>query len=344
MSLALFLQLKVLYHFVFENLLWTKSCDSSRVLVVSPKECRYCCCSWRADVPLWGVGAADAFLICLWCVWSREAGVALSLVAFAVAPAAPATTAAWSSWPDGATSCSGGATGTVPRGWPLSVCLLVSKGYRARKRNTAPIERKRKRKLFKREWWNAKSNRKWLGNQGRHQAKEISFEDQAGQRNKSSPNLWDSFLVGPDQPGLQDGSDLSDYWGTVCATPSPSISADLGIWSYRNESAHLSQTLPGLLHVYLPSVHLFCSPPFSARSRVLSQGPQSPISPWCCSPAALSLHFTPVLFCPGLGLATCEGDKVGGRGKEMPRGEHSVLRGAHQSHSTHRASRGRSHT
>ena len=69
-----FLQLKVLYYFVFENLLRTKSCDSRRVLVVSPKGCRYCCRSWRADAPLWGGGAADAFLICLWCVWSWGGG------------------------------------------------------------------------------------------------------------------------------------------------------------------------------------------------------------------------------------------------------------------------------
>ena len=53
-----------------------------------------------------------------------------------------------SPWLDGPTSCSGAGVGGL-RDCPQTltlICLLVSKGYRARKRNTDPIERKRNRK------------------------------------------------------------------------------------------------------------------------------------------------------------------------------------------------------
>ena len=58
-----------------------------------------------------------------------------------------------SPWPDGPISCSGArrGLGDCPQRWTLICLFAVSKGYRARKRNTDPIERKRNRKLFKRE-------------------------------------------------------------------------------------------------------------------------------------------------------------------------------------------------
>lgn len=49
------------------------------------------------------------------------------------------------------------------------------------------------------------------------QPQEVRLDDRQARRTKSSPNPWNSFLS-PDVQGLQGGSDLSSYGGTVCAT------------------------------------------------------------------------------------------------------------------------------
>ena len=83
--------------------------------------------------------------------------------------------------------------------------------------------------------------------------------------------------------------------------------------------------------VPLPSMHLSCSPPPSARSRVLSQGPpESQIAPWCCSeipaPHQQLCLSTSLLSCSVLAWLPC----VRERESEVPHGAAEPCAVAHE--------------